>query len=133
MNERAAPEHLAPATVDTRRVLAVAAGVLLFLAASMAILAWVFFVFTAGNRTPAPKPFPQPQLQVHGASDLKQLLSRQRAELNSYRWTDASHDFIAIPIERAMEIVAARGPQGYQPIAPPRPAPSAQPKPEAKP
>lgn len=40
-----------------------------------------------------------------GAEELSQLRARQRDQLNSYRWVDPKAGVVAIPIERAMDLV----------------------------
>jgi hypothetical protein len=49
---------------------------------------------------------------------LGRLTAQQRARLSGYHWADASHTVITIPIERAMQLVAARGAGAYAPVAP---------------
>lgn len=120
MTDERAREHLAPATVDASRIAFVAVALLLFLAASMGILAWVFFTVEPGNRVPNLREFPEPKLQAHPAADLQRYLAKQRGGLSGYRWANSDHTLVAIPIERAMEIVAQRGPKGYEPIEPPQ-------------
>jgi hypothetical protein len=129
MNERSVP--LAKPGVDSQRVIVIAAAVLVFLGASMGMLALVFFTVVPGNLAPTPRQLPQPELQAHPGADLQQLLARQRSEISQYRWASPDHALVAIPVERAMEIVAERGPQGYAPIVA---APvTAVPRPAAKP
>jgi hypothetical protein len=52
---------------------------------------------------------PEPRLQPHPREDLKALRAREAWELNTYRWIDPSKGEIAIPIDRATEILAQRG------------------------
>jgi hypothetical protein len=129
MNERSVP--LAKPGVDAQRVIVVATALLVLLGASMGMLALVFFTVVPRNLAPAPRQLPQPELQAHPGADLQQLLARQRSELSHYRWASPDHTLVAIPIERAMEIIAQRGPQGYAPIvaAPVSAAPGSGPKP----
>lgn len=115
-------EDLAPATVDTRRVVIVAAAVLLFLGASMGVLAFAFFSIAPNVRSPGPREFPAPQLQAHPSADLQQYIANQRAQLSGYRWANSDHTVVAIPIERAMGIIVQRGADGYQPVGSVRPA-----------
>ena len=122
MTERDVVEHLAPAAVDARQVTLLAVAVLLFLGAAMGILAWVFFTIVPGNRILEPARFPQPRLQAHPSTDLQHFLDKQRSELTRYRWANADHSLVAIPIDRAMEIISQRGSKGYEPIELPRPA-----------
>jgi hypothetical protein len=52
---------------------------------------------------------PYPRLQSAPAKDLKTLRAREDWELNHYFWIDQKKGTVAIPIEHAMEILAARG------------------------
>lgn len=125
MSEHAPQEQLAPAGVDTRRVMIIALGVLAFLGASMGFFAFVFFAVVPRDGTPPPVVFPRPRLQADRGADQRQLLDQQRKELSGYRWTSSDHNLVAIPVERAMAIVVQRGAKAYEPIElPPAPAPS---------
>ena len=52
---------------------------------------------------------PEPRLQVTPAADLKKFHADEDAVLNHYAWIDAKSGIVRIPIERAMELTAARG------------------------
>src|SRR5437016_9454049 len=52
---------------------------------------------------------PEPLLQVAPQQDWAEMLKRERAILNSYRWVDRSKGIIHIPIDRAMDLTARRG------------------------
>lgn len=52
---------------------------------------------------------PYPRLQSSPAKDLKTLRTREDWELNHYFWIDKSKGIVAIPIQRAMDILVARG------------------------
>ncbi len=52
---------------------------------------------------------PEPRLQNSPPQDLKTLLARENWELHHYYWIDKSKGKAAIPIERAMQIIAERG------------------------
>ena len=54
---------------------------------------------------PAPIP-PPPRLQADPQLDLANFRARKEAVLSSYGWTDPSHDYAHIPIQRAMQIYA---------------------------
>lgn len=131
MSKRVKSEPLAPATVSAGRIAYVAVAVLGFLGTSMALLAWLFFATVPGQWAPTERSFPQPRLQAHPHDDLRQFLAQQHAQLSGYRWSDAEHTLFTIPIEHAMEIIARRGTQGYDPI--PAAPPTPQPKSGAKP
>jgi hypothetical protein len=53
--------------------------------------------------------FPAPNLQINPHDDLMALRAREDAELNTYGWVDRSHGVVRIPIERAMDLIIARG------------------------
>jgi len=53
--------------------------------------------------------FPPPRLQNISGEQLRQFRTKEESELNNYGWADAAHQFVRIPIGRAMELVAARG------------------------
>jgi hypothetical protein len=101
----------------------VAAGMLVFLALSIGGL-WAVFVAAVPNRLPLPAHVPPaPRLQSDPAADLSAVLAQQRARLAGYRWVDRNKRIAAIPIDRAMAIIAGRGTDAYAPIpgAPPMP------------
>ena len=47
-----------------------------------------------------------PQLQTDAALDLQQLRALEFEHLHTTRWSDISHAYASIPIERAMQILA---------------------------
>lgn len=59
--------------------------------------------------------YPAPALQVKPQVDLQTYRTRADRDLNSYGWIDQAHGMAKIPIERAMELLAARG----LPVRPP--------------
>ncbi len=78
---------------------------------------FAYFVHRRAELSPAPLPIaihgnplpPYPRLQSAPARDLKTFRARQDWELSHYYWIDKSKGTVAIPIERAIEILAARG------------------------
>jgi hypothetical protein len=58
------------------------------------------------HRNPIP---PEPRLQASPRMDLKAMRAREDWELNHYFWVDKAKGKVAIPIERAMDILAAAG------------------------
>lgn len=57
-------------------------------------------------RVPLP---PEPRLQADPADELAQLRRRERAELGAWEWADRKAGAARVPIERAMDELAARG------------------------
>ncbi len=52
---------------------------------------------------------PEPRLQRSPIEDLRTLRAREDADLRHYGWVDREGGVVRIPIERAIEILAARG------------------------
>jgi hypothetical protein len=55
---------------------------------------------------PAP---PLPRLEVQSGQSLAPYLAAERRRLDTYRWIDRQAGIAAIPIDRAMDLVAQRG------------------------
>jgi hypothetical protein len=114
MGHRALPQ---PPDVDSRVVFAVTIGFLVFVAISMTGL---FFYLRADApdalNTPSERQFPEPALQKAPQNDLKNFEAEQRAALSGYAWIDRSHGIARVPIEDAMQIIAARAEHAYDPI-----------------
>lgn len=110
-----AREHEAP-DVDLRCVL-VAVGA--FLAVVVVLYASLMAYergWAAPRRVPARlSDFPGPQLQPNPRADWVEWRDRQRQDLESAGWTDKAQGLVHIPIERAMDLVLARGAAAYDP------------------
>jgi len=52
---------------------------------------------------------PEPRLQVTPTPDLERVLKSGDSVLASYGWVDRKAGIVRIPIERAMDLMAARG------------------------
>jgi hypothetical protein len=52
---------------------------------------------------------PEPRLQTNPRQDLSDLRAREDQWLTSYGWVDKNAGIVRIPIERAMQLVVARG------------------------
>jgi hypothetical protein len=59
---------------------------------------------THGNPMP-----PEPRLQESPRKDLKAFRAREDWELSHYQWVDNAKGVVAIPIDRAIEILASQG------------------------
>jgi hypothetical protein len=119
MSEQAERDPLEPTAVDARRIIIAAASVLVFLGASIGILAFAYYTLVPRSGPPSPYNFPQPQLEAHPGVKLQQYLAQQQEHLNGYRWANSDHSFVAIPIDKAMAIITERGADAYGPITPP--------------
>jgi hypothetical protein len=52
---------------------------------------------------------PQPRLQAAPIDDLRQLREAEDRILTTYGWTNVKEGLVRIPIEQAMDLLAARG------------------------
>jgi hypothetical protein len=52
---------------------------------------------------------PLPRLQAAPIDDLRRLRKAEEEILTTYAWSDAKKGLVRIPIERAMDLLAARG------------------------
>ena len=116
-----------PEGVSARPVIYVAVGFLLFVAACLGGLFAYYSNVVRNGPSAKPEPFPAPQLQRTPLSDLENLQQKQQAQLHGYAWVDKDQGIVRIPIERAMQIVAAKGNAAFgsfddlnKPTAPPR-------------
>jgi len=104
-------------------------GLLILLLATGALISGLMYLFskqrTEGLVPPPvsegrPVP-PPPRLQVTPVKDLAELRDRETSILNTYGWVDKQAGVVRIPIERAIEVVAAKGlpSRNQAPVAPP--------------
>src|SRR4029453_5413185 len=83
--------------------------------------------------SPAPSPLagygpqepPAPRLQGDPATDIARLRATEQQQLDGFGWVDRQAGTVRIPIERAMQLLAARGGRGGAPwtARPPRSRP----------
>jgi hypothetical protein len=105
--------------IDTRNTFVTAA---LSLIAVWILIGLIYFLFAylAHERavnSPPPLPIeahgnplpPEPRLQPAPHKDLQRLRARDEWQLSHYFWVDKTKGKVAIPIDRAMDILAARG------------------------
>jgi len=52
---------------------------------------------------------PEPRLQVSPGQDLVGMRAAEIRTLNGYEWIDRDEGIVAIPVERAMDLLAERG------------------------
>jgi len=102
--------------VPARGIVKVGAGLIGLILVSMAVVAGILaFMPNIGGRPPAqgvaavPLAPPTPRLEVDPRGDRAAIESAGRNRIESYSWTDKSHRHARIPVERAMDILAARG------------------------
>ena len=53
--------------------------------------------------------FPQPRLEVKPGASLAELRAAEDVDLNSYGWINRNAGTVRIPIDRAMQLLLARG------------------------
>jgi hypothetical protein len=56
----------------------------------------------------APKPVPQPRLQINPQGDLEELRRQEDEILSTYAWIDRQEGTVRIPIDRAIELFPER-------------------------
>lgn len=105
--------------VNARGVVLAAAGVLVFALLASLFLYPVFehFVHASAKESPPPLPEfthgvalpPAPRLQDTPRRDLQEVRAKTEFELDNYEVIDRKKGIVAIPIDRAMELLVARG------------------------
>lgn len=101
------------------KLVALGAGLIITIWILVALL-YLYFSFLSNYRaevSPPPLPStlnknplpPQPRLQASPQQELKAYVSQQNWMLDHYGWIDKDKGIVAIPIDRAMAILAARG------------------------
>jgi hypothetical protein len=102
--------------VSTRRVLWVALSICSCVALSIAGGRAYYDWQVRGPVNASPSAFPSPTLQIDDAAELADFEREQKAKLQKYDWVDRPRGLIAIPVERAMGIVLARGSHAYDAV-----------------
>ena len=100
---------------------AVMAGFFVFVVFVAVGLFYFYQALAHGATFVRPNEFPAPRLQTRSDGLRDPEIARQQADLERFRWIDKAHGKFQIPIERAMKMVAARGPKAYDPVAAPPP------------
>jgi hypothetical protein len=104
--------------VDVRLLGLFGLGLVVLLGGSLLLMGWLFDAFgvipagqglqTAPLAENPPRP-PQPRLQTSPTRDMQEMLAAASARLRSYGWIDRAAGIARIPVERAMELLAAQG------------------------
>lgn len=113
-------ERLETPEVSTRALLYLAFGLLVMLAAAIALLHFMYVRAVPQRTLPAPEMFPQPRVQTGQVEQLHLLQDAQSRRLTEYNWVDRKQGLIQIPIDRAMQLLAAEGAKAYDPLLPPQ-------------
>lgn len=124
-NERTATEPRRPdvrfehSDLSPRVTIGILAGVLVGMWIITGLL-YFYFAYLAHRRaevSPPPLPIeaqgnpmpPEPRLQQSPRQDLKAMRRREDWQLSHYSWVDKQKGIVAIPIDRAIQIIAQRG------------------------
>ncbi len=102
--------------VDVRKTLLFVFVFLAFALALFAALRIYYRVVTRNDRVETLQAFPAPRLQPNPAQDYVDFHAAQMKQLAGYAWVDRSTALVHLPIERAMALIAARGPRAYDPL-----------------
>jgi hypothetical protein len=118
--------------IDLKGVAATVIGILVGTVVAAALM-WVFFaslvesaeeeegaVASAVRQIPAEPP-PGPRLQASPEQELAAMRAEEDRWLSSYGWSEGGGGRVRIPVELAMEMVAAQGVPGRRGPAPPAP------------
>lgn len=110
--------HFEPADLNPKAVFLTGFGILAVLWIVVVVLYPLFSYFSyarAGGQNPAevlkyiPPAPPAPRNESEPETALNDYLARQKAALSGYAWVDRGKGVVSIPIDRAMEIIAAKG------------------------
>jgi hypothetical protein len=111
-------EHISAEAPDVaaRSVLAYIFGFLACVMIAMAGLYAFYLRTVTGPLIATPRVFPEPRLQSNPQGDLHRLQAEQRKALSTYTWADPARGVVQIPIERAMQVIVARGEHALDPL-----------------
>jgi hypothetical protein len=102
--------------VGNRLVVAIAVGLMAMMLAAIAVMAVIYVGGLPKRTLPSPALLPAPQVRTDEKSLRKRLEAEQLSRVSGYRWENAQKTLVGIPIERAMQILGARGAKAYDPI-----------------
>jgi hypothetical protein len=105
---------------STRPVFRFVAGLAVFVATAMVVMAILFSFFSKEateldtSASPLAKEAPPPvsvgpQLQPNPPVDLEKMHHDEDAQLETYGWVDQREGLVHIPIDKAIELMAVRG------------------------
>ncbi len=111
-----APIELENPDVAWRKIAALAIGFLAFVGVSLALLLAYFHFFDRGATVSAAQDFRAPRLEKRNGETLDEVRVRQGKLLESYALVDSQKHLVRVPVERAMEMIVARGPAAFDPL-----------------
>jgi fatty acid desaturase len=126
MSAETARDHESPQRPDvaSRLVLATVLGFFGFVLVAIAGLFAYYMLNVPAGLIASPRTFPAPHLQTDSHGDLERLQAAQRKTLSTYTWVDPNKGLIQIPIDRAMQLIVARGQHALDPLALPAVTPA---------
>ena len=123
-----AEEHLRytpeSSAIDLRAVTWPALAVLMLLALAIGGL-YAAYEFSLPIKAPAPpQTFPNPQVTTseNDITERRRLTAEQNQRLNTWRWANDQHTLVQVPIDRAMQLLVAKGGNAWSPLLSPQPA-----------
>jgi hypothetical protein len=107
-------------SVDSRIVILAAIGALLLVAFAIGLLYEIYQHSVPVKDLPRPQTFAEPRVTTSQAevAERKRLAAEQRRRLDTWRWANAEHSLVQIPIDRAMQLLAQRGHDAWAPLLP---------------
>jgi hypothetical protein len=93
-----------------------AVGSLLLVAASIGVLFGIFHAVVPTRAPAPPQTFPQPRVDTSETDELRRITDAQNKRLGTWQWADSQHSTVQVPIERAMQLLAKKGADAYQPL-----------------
>lgn len=93
-------------------------GTLLLLVISIGGLYGIYHGVVPARTPPAPETFPQPRVDTRESEELRRINDAQNARLESWKWSDNQRSLVQVPIERAMQLLAKKGAEAYDPLLP---------------
>ena len=78
----------------------------------------VYRAATSPRPLPPPEAFPRPRVDTSDREELQRIRDAQSAKLEAWGWADDQHTLVQIPIERAMQLLAGKGANAFDPLLP---------------
>lgn len=93
-----------------------AVGSLLLLVVSIGVLFGIYHTAVPSQAQSAPQSFPPPRVDTTESDELRRVTDAQSKQLEKWQWADGQHSTVQVPIERAMQLLAKKGADAYQPL-----------------
>jgi hypothetical protein len=93
-----------------------ALGSLLLLVLAIGGLFGIYQAVVPSGKPAAPQAFPQPRVDTTESDELRRITDAQHKKLETWQWADSQHSIVQVPIERAMQLLAKKGTEAYEPL-----------------